>query len=297
MLYNVGMSKEAIANHAEKWTQTQNFVRRAVRDGAHRRDPRVYPSRVQGLDGWIWKKTVVGTYAWTEASLDDIAQVYGITRQGVGLAFKAGIETLHRQSSQKTQKDFPLEEIVFSKPTTLLTKDRMSLAHGGMRVKARKLLSQGISGQDLRDRLGIDSSRLAELRKVFGCEALPKIIRGEKYKQLERDLRDPNLSSEEVKDLLQKVDFTFYQGQVALEDPVVVTISKLLKAMDISVLDSKERLFARRVLVDTFQAEGIPVGVLERKSESAGGRKLRLYLIWVGHIPCAIDCLQRMSIT
>lgn len=229
------------------------FIKEAVADGAPHRMLEGAPKRYSA--GRARELNFIGTYYYTPAILEDMAQIYSVSRQNVHRVLKDGVKRLWQYSSPPTQERFPLSNLPLEKPPC---------PKGRVRLVANKIAcNPQITKAKLQEEFKLAERQMSNLEqhlKGRGIRATgfsKDILSSTRSRALAEKFRHAQES--EIPDLLKHVTYTFYQHYSKGEGALLVQPHELLDA--VGLLHNPRRI---ELLMETLAKSEIPYGVVVR---------------------------------
>lgn len=253
-----------------------------------------YPPKDPGQSRKAWERMweVAGRYFGTEETLEEIGERNGLTGERVRQIVKKGIGRLHEVSDADIKLEYPLDSLDLRKPTTLTSRQKRSLAHGGRSIRIAELMREGKSAKEISDEFG--SASVANARKVLrewnvNTPYQYKASSSEYKENLER-LKTQDLSDQEIQKILDTVTIQIYRTHLKGDNALFTHIKKVTREAGLFVSGREISLLA-----EVLKGEGIPVGKLEQVLQEKPGRKqqvLRYYFLLSSHVTRAEDALR-----
>lgn len=235
-------------------------------------------AKVQSQENWERMWEVVGLYAGSEDSLDDIADKYNLTRERVRQIFKAGIAKLHEQTIWHIANRHPLETLGLAKPLTIRSRQNISRAGGGTSSKIAELVKEGVGLKEIQSSLAINSSQLNKSRSVLSHwkVEIPYKREGSSptYKKMLERLRNPKTSPAKIWQILNTIDESRYQRYSRGANPYLIPVSKI--ARQCGFVFKSNRLIQ---ITDCLNQAGIPVGIAEKKQKGQKSHHYRFIAV------------------
>jgi len=124
----------------------QPFLKEAFKEGAHRTRPKYNPR-----EDWFRQIMIGVVYndRGSLATLQELADRYGIWKQSAAESNKAFLRNLWNNSSPELQNRYPLNEVLSArKPIGQKSRDRLSAAMGGASLRIRAQIKNGVTSID-----------------------------------------------------------------------------------------------------------------------------------------------------
>lgn len=152
----------------------RQFLRRAIREEAY-----LAPLIVRRVDPMLWLRDVEITRAYIETpkTLEEVGRSFNLTRQRVNQIVLGTVRRLWDNCSAETKRLFPLSLLSLDKSQDKIGRrqkgERMSLHYGGKAASIAKMIEEGRSIGEIKQKLGINTKKLGEYRqslKKWGIE-------------------------------------------------------------------------------------------------------------------------------
>lgn len=275
--------------------RTHEFLRAAIEDGAVIRTlEKVEKSQ---LAKTVRNMNVMGIYFGSPATHADIAAIYCSefgSRQGAGQIVNKNVAILWSNCSPEIQERFPLDEIKMGKPLGRRSRERLSRAGGGLACRVAELLEKGLEFEEVKKELGLpgcERDRLRRVLKEWGLK-IPyvKTLPAENRKfaeTLQAASSDP-----EIQEVLDQVNFGFYNHCLRNENPPLISVSKAARTAGLRFRPQQVISF-----VGSLVKANIPVGHIQKTIESghSEGRTQNYYLIAIQHLERAQEVLSKLK--
>lgn len=143
------------------------WLEQALAEGAHEKLPH------RSITQECWRRQVginllynVGSET-TEESIGNLS-FHKLTKERIRKIVESSTIYLHGNCSDETRAEFPLETIPFRKPWPQVSRERTSLAKGGISLKIKEEMDRGVSDPDkIAQNLGLNSYQIAQSRHVL----------------------------------------------------------------------------------------------------------------------------------
>jgi len=148
------------------------------------------------------------TYLFADESLEEVGGLYKMTREGVRQQVKAAARQMLRAAPQD---GLPIETLNFTKPKSDHSRDRHSLAHGGLAVRIMAAVKRGATYDEL-IRGGYTPGQLASARKILAGRQQPVDVprRTKDWRPVLELLANPQTEREAICKLIWEVpDYVF----------------------------------------------------------------------------------------
>ena len=149
--------------------ETHKFLKAVIEDGAVERALEEYHASPLKIETRIRDLNILGIYLETPATYREIADIYPrlnnrkVLRQSIGRA----LSSLWSNASDETRSTFPLSEIKIAKPRSLKSRERTSKSLGGESFRVSPLLSEGVTYEEIQEKLELTDSQLKGARRIL----------------------------------------------------------------------------------------------------------------------------------
>lgn len=240
----------------------QLFISEAARKGIHYR---VKQHELQTNKKWAMQWNLLGLYAFTPATLADLGDKHGISRERVRQIVKKATFKLHEAVPDEMREAHSIQLFDFQKPVTVQTRLKSSRAKGGILERVLQLANENKSVTEIRNLIPGSRNAISSIRKnkdLYNTD-IPYKLDIIKLAEDIPTLADSTTSNEvkqAVLDAISDIAFT-------LNHPEIIRLSKLLADAGIGFGGKIKRGesgvdFVVRILKES----GIPASVIEKNS-------------------------------
>lgn len=108
-------------------------------------------------------------YTFTDKTFDELGRQYGgLTREDIRQLNHKFLNNIHKNSPPELQAQYSRETIPDRKPLTQKSRERSSKARGGLTLRVKELIAQGIvDPEQIKNTLVISAHDLARIRRVL----------------------------------------------------------------------------------------------------------------------------------
>lgn len=262
-----------------EFENTINFVGRVVapltRSINRLNDPRHYfpvKSRNHPHDEWVRNWEITGLYLGTDKTLEEIGAKFHLTRARIQQIVKKNLFSLYQSSDEQIKSGFPWESLETSKPLSIASRKRLSLASGGISVRAEELVKRGLSAGEIQAALNTTSSQLGVTRHILNTWGTELPYQNEAYSPNYRQnlarLFAGTLPYEEAQRIIDQVTRGVLQKHSSGDKPDLLSVITLAQKSGLSVNTRKVSL-----LVKILRGNQIPTGLVEHLLSEKPGRK------------------------
>lgn len=157
------MGKEILTIDQTPHERKKAYLREIIKRGIYRIKP-------EGLSAqqWSMRRKIGFQYALTDKTFDELGQQYGVSGEDVRQLNHGFLDNIHQISPPKLQAQYPRGTIPDRKPWTQKSRERNSAARGGLSLKVKWLIEQGITdSKQTMDILGISARDLTRARRTL----------------------------------------------------------------------------------------------------------------------------------
>lgn len=271
--------------------ETHEFLKAVIEDGAVVRALEEYRASPGKIETRIRDLNILGIYLETPATYREIADIYPrlnnrkVLRQSINRA----LSSLWSNASDETRSTFPLSEIKIAKPRSLKSRERTSKSLGGESFHVSQLLSEGVTYEEIQEKLELTDSQLTGARRILknlGQEVPYKFRAPSENKRIAKIL-ETSESDSEIQRALNRVKRKLRQTLAQRENPPFLSVSKAARMAGFHF-----RVGATSIFVDSLRQSKIPVGQLPHVSKSRHAIKYpTYYFIATQHLERAKEAL------
>lgn len=246
-----------------------------------------------GLEEKERRWSIVIGYFYTPKALQDVGNIYGMTREGVRQSIKDTLWLLYRAIPEKDRKNLTLpDQITLRKPLSIKDRERV---HGkkGYTVSisvANALAKLGPDYPAIRAGTGLSAEKLAIARASLASWGIESVPRRSQYyvshAKLAEDLKDTNKSDEEIRQQLTRIRGGFIRDFVDLEGGPIVSAKKIIEEAGYHCRADKRSIF-----VEVLRQAGIPL-VSVPASKGSKNQVRHYHVIAAQHLQRAVRALR-----
>ena len=285
LLQDALLTPEKFGKYRFAPARTREFLIDAIESNA----PTVKPDKTDE-DLWIRRRNVTAIYFSTPVTLDQLAKIYGISRELVRVDIETEMENLKENFPDELKEKFPHNSIPLSKRVGDYPPEYTYLVRGGAGNKVLEALDQGKMGNEI-IRL-IPQGKHGSTVKIL--EELGVNIEGRSHINGEIDsiiegLKDKERTDLDVQLLLNQVNPRVAQlnSQASDEEKFITSVINTAKDVGFHL-----RLRDYHLIYESLVKSGVPVGHFTTEVKK-GPRKgtLPYYFIAMHHRDRAIEAL------
>lgn len=267
--------------------KTRDFIHDAMVEKAHE----ILPHRNITETGWAMQKALIVAYYGSPGTLQEIADLYNVTRSAVHQRIHTGMRNLWENCSDKLKQAYPFSSIPSRKSLSLRSIDKMSRARGGSLAKVGEMLKAGQSVEEIAQVVGINPTTVKENRRRLSeyDDGISYKNPQETTREIMRVLSNPDSTTDVVRQALSQVNRWFLEQQASFPNPLVTPLTDLLLECQLRTRDGY-----KDIAKDLEKAD-IPVGIIRQKTKT--GTKtvvLTYYFIASMHADKAKEALWLM---
>jgi len=267
---------ERVKATPESYARKIDFIEKAMAEGAHLRLPRAKAAG-RPMSKEAWNRIVdIGLlyHAGPETTGPSIAAMYNVTGEAIRQTRNRFIVDLYKNSSKETRQKFPLDSIALSKPVTLPQREKMAKIMGGLSLKVRSLIGEGVTDSEvIISRLETTRARLkaatkSGMFKEWGL-TLPVENINRSFKEVEGKVESMT-DDRQLQEYLDSFSDSSLRGFIHRKNTtqaIFGNLSATLKEMGV-----KNNRYARPVALK-LRALGLPVRLLMGSTLTIKGRQ------------------------
>lgn len=260
--------KKSFLQHREV---VQPFLKDAFKEGSHRKRTKYAPNP-------RWNRQILIGVVYNDigssATMDELAQKHGNSKQSISKSNKNFLTNLWENSSPELKDKYSLHEILGAvKQESRISGVRRSLARGGITIGIRNRLASGQSIQQIREEGNYSSAQIRSARntlKRWGDITLPyTIVLPSENLELEENLKK-TAADQEKQNFLNQVKRSFYIHHTGRDNPLFITIEDMVKEAEFSMGWQRQNLV---MFYGSLRSKHFPMGEIHRKNKSKTGEE------------------------
>ncbi len=283
-LQEVLLSQEKIGRYNFAPPKTREFLLQVIRSGAQLIKPDDWKD-----DLWLRRRNVMGIYFSTHSTLDNLAQIYGVSRELIRLDIKNIISTLWNNLPTDIQQLFPLSEIPLVKSVFDYAPEYRLLVSNGTGNRVLEAIDQGKTGHEVVKLIPLaHAPETVLLLKELGIDIPGRQKSTLEITQIIESLRDKSKTDREIQQLLDTVNSHLYLLNGQEEKGFILPIVILARDLGFHMT-----LRENHLIEEALRKAKIPVGHMTREVKSGPQKGMMHYwFIAAIHETRAIEVLS-----